>query len=61
MRCCERHAAKLRGEVDWAGDVTANGPRMADLDVGDSAADDELVQTAPDDFDLGQLRHVISV
>ena len=39
------------------GEVPAHGARVEHLDGGDGAAGDPALQAAPDDLDLGQLRH----
>ena len=42
-------------------DVPAHGARMQHLDVGDGAAGDPALQSAPYDLDLGQLGHGVSL
>ena len=53
-----KRAAGQRGdEVLGALEVPADGARVVDLDGGDGAAGDPLLQAAPDHLDLGQLGH----
>ena len=47
-------------EVRRAGLVPPDGARMQDLDVSMRAADDELLESAPDRLDLGQFGHATS-
>ena len=58
-RCAAAQRAAGQGgdEVLGALEVPPDGARVAHLDRGDRAPGDPLLQAAPDDLDLGQLRH----
>ncbi|GAB3871983.1 hypothetical protein GCM10027610_136640 [Dactylosporangium cerinum] len=45
------------GEVDGAGQVAADRPRVQHLDGRDAPAGDPFVESAADGLDLGKLRH----
>ncbi|GAA3081808.1 hypothetical protein GCM10020254_27740 [Streptomyces goshikiensis] len=51
-------APQPRGEVHASGGVPAHGPRVQHLDVLDGPPCHPALQSAPDDFDFGQLGHV---
>jgi hypothetical protein len=53
----EAGAAEPGHEIHVAREVAADRTRVQHLDVGDGAAGHPALQTAPYDFDLGQLGH----
>jgi hypothetical protein len=56
-RCLDPPPDEQSREVVCSGNVTADGARVSDRDVGDAPTHDPALEAAPDDLDLRQLRH----
>ena len=59
-RCLDPPPDEQSREVVCSGNVTADGARMSDRDVGDAPTHDPALEAAPDDLDLGKLRHQLA-